>query len=145
MLKAQILFLKVLYEKINSEIEKSEKKIVASKIELQEARKIRKNRQEYDVLARQIQSYPDRMEMQATIKSLEEKLENLKKSELEYNKKLELRHKQFSVVLQSLSSLKCLIDSDLKPCDMITTGIKKNSILSIKILINIVKKVYLYL
>jgi len=38
-----------------------------------EARKIRKNRQEYDVLARQIQAYPDRAEMQTTIKNLEEK------------------------------------------------------------------------
>jgi len=110
-----------LYEKISKEIEKAEKKIVSSKQELIEARKIRKNRQEYDVLARQIQAYPDRAEMQTTIKNLEEKLEYLNKTELEYNKKLELRHKQFNVVLQSLSSLKCLIESDIKPCDMITT------------------------
>ncbi len=109
----------VLYEKINKEIEKAETKIVSSKLELTDARKIRKNRQEYDVLARQIQSFPDRVEMQSTIKSLEEKLESLKKSELEYDKKLELRHKQFDVVLQSLSSLKCLIESDIKPCDMV--------------------------
>lgn len=69
----------ILYQKINNEIDKAKKKILESKIELQDARKIRKNRQEYDVLARQILNYPDRQEMQSTIKRLEAKVENLKK------------------------------------------------------------------
>jgi hypothetical protein len=109
----------ILYEKIKVEIEKAKRKIVESKIELQEARKIRKNRQEYDVLSRQIQNYPDRSEMENTIKALEEKMEHLKKVDAEYNKKIDLRRKQFSVVLQSLSSLKGLIETDLKPEDII--------------------------
>jgi len=112
----------VLYEKINSEIEKAKRKIIESKLELQDAQKIRKNRQEYDVLSRQIQNYPDRAEMQQTIKNLEEKLEHLKKVDTEYNKKIDLRRKQFSVVLQSLSSLKGLIDTDLKPEDTINNN-----------------------
>lgn len=112
----------VLYEKINNEIEKAKRKIIESKQELQEAQKIRKNRQEYDVLSRQIQNYPDRAEMQQTIKSLEEKLEHLKKVDTEYNKKIDLRRKQFSVVLQSLSSLKGLIDTDLKPEDILSSN-----------------------
>jgi THO complex subunit 7 len=112
----------VLYEKINNEIEKAKRKIIESKLELQEAQKIRKNRQEYDVLSRQIQNYPDRTEMQQTIKSLEEKLEHLKKVDTEYNKKIDLRRKQFSVVLQSLSSLKGLIDTDLKPEDILSSN-----------------------
>lgn len=102
----------ILYKKIDCEIEKAKKKIVENKLELQEARKIRKNRQEYDVLARQILNYPDRVEMQQTIKSLEAKLENLKKSEHDLDKKIDLRRKQFSVVLQCLSSLKNLIETD---------------------------------
>lgn len=102
----------ILYQKINNEIEKAKKKIVENKIELQEARKIRKNRQEYDVLARQILNYPDRLEMQNTIKNLEAKVENLKKAEYDYDRKIDLRRKQFSVVLQSLSSLKNLIETD---------------------------------
>lgn len=109
----------ILYEKIKVEIEKAKRKIVESKIELQEARKIRKNRQEYDVLSRQIQNYPDRSEMENTIKALEEKMEHLKKVDAEYNKKIDLRRKQFSVVLKSLSSLKGLIETDLKPEDII--------------------------
>jgi THO complex subunit 7 len=102
----------LLYKKINNEIEKAKKKIVENKFELQEARKFRKNRQEYDILARQILNYPDRIEMQNTIKALEGKMESLKKSETELDKKIDLRRKQFGVVLQSLSSLKNLIETD---------------------------------
>ncbi|RNA01503.1 THO complex subunit [Brachionus plicatilis] len=103
---------KMLYEKISNEIEKAKKKIIENKAELVEARKIRKNRQEYDVLAKQILNYPDRREMQETIKNLEAKVESLKKAECDYDRKIDLRRKQFSVVLQSLSSLKNLIESD---------------------------------
>ena len=52
--------------------------------------------------------------MQANIKNLEEKVEQLKRSEAEYDRKIDLRRKQFSVVLQSLSSLKMLIETDSK-------------------------------
>ena len=103
-----------LYKKINNEIERAKKKIVESKVDLVEARKIRKNRQEYDIIARQILKYPNRAEMQTTIKNLEEKVESLKKSGTEYDRKIDLRRKQFSVVLQSLSSLKNLIETDMK-------------------------------
>ena len=64
----------VLYKKIDDEIEKAKIKIVEKKSELQDARKIRKNRQEYNVIARQILDYPDRLEMQSTIKTLENKV-----------------------------------------------------------------------
>ena len=103
-----------LYARINSEIERAQKKIIESKVDLLEARKIRKNRQEYDILARQILNFPNRSEMEATIKNLEERVEQLKKSEYEYDRKIDLRRKQFSVVLQSLSSLKMLIETDSK-------------------------------
>ena len=112
----------VLYQKINSEIEKAKKKIVEKKIELKEARKIRKNRQEYDILARQIQNYPEREQMQNTIKNLEKKVEHLKKTDAENNKKLELRRKQFGVVLQSLSSLKSMIETDYKLDEVMNIG-----------------------
>lgn len=103
-----------LYKRINSEIERAQKKIIESKVDLIEARKIRKNRQEYDIIARQILQFPNRAEMQANIKNLEEKVEQLKRSEAEYDRKIDLRRKQFSVVLQSLSSLKMLIETDSK-------------------------------
>ena len=110
----------VLYSKINSEIERAKKKIVESKVDLQEARKIRKNRQEYDVIARQILNYMNRNEMQTTIKSLEDKVEGLKKLGNDYDRKIEMRRKQFAVVLQSLSNMKSFVESDdsTKPDDV---------------------------
>lgn len=118
---------RALYERIKMEIERAKKKIIENKFELQHARKIRKNRQEYDVLAKQILEYPDRSEMQGTIKQLEEKVESLKKVEAEYYKKLDLRRKQFSVVLQSLSALKNLIDNDVKLEDILNNQISSAS------------------
>jgi THO complex subunit 7 len=103
-----------LYQKINNEIERAKKKIVESKVDLHEARKIRKNRQEYDILAKQILVYPNRLEMLLTIKNLEERLENFKKLDLEYERKIELRRKHFAAVLHSLNSLKGLIETEMK-------------------------------
>jgi THO complex subunit 7 len=106
---------KQLYQRINSEIERAQAKIVQSKVDLLDARKIRKNRQEYDIIAKQILTFPSgRAEMATIIQSLEERVEQLKRSETEYDRKIDLRRKQFSVVLQSLSSLKMLIETDSK-------------------------------
>ena len=112
---------KVLYGRINDEIEKAKIKIVESKVELQEARKIRKNRQEYDILARQILNYPDRSDMEKSIKELEAKQEGLKKLENDLDRKLELRRKHFSSVLHALSSMKNMIDNDTKLDDYLAT------------------------
>jgi THO complex subunit 7 len=121
-----------LYQKINNEIERAKKKIVESKVDLQEARKIRKNRQEYDILAKQILTYPNRLEMLLTIKNLEERLENFKKLEVEYGRKLELRRKQFNFVLYSLNSLKNLIETDMKFDEYSSRETQVNNIESIK-------------
>lgn len=106
-----------LYDKINAEIERAQSRIVENKIKLQDARKIRKNRQEYSILAKQIFNYPDRLEMESTIQNLESKLEDLKKSEHELDKRLDQRRKQFQSVLHSISSMKNLIESDTSRLD----------------------------
>ena len=41
-----------LFERIRSEIEQAEKEIFETKIELEQARKIRRNRMEYDAMAK---------------------------------------------------------------------------------------------
>ena len=101
-----------LYKKIDFDIEKATNDIVQSKIDLQEALKIRKNRQEYDVLAREINNYPDRQEMQATIERLDKQLEQLKVTKTDLNHKIDLRRKQFSVLFKSVSSMKVLLEND---------------------------------
>lgn len=101
-----------LYKKIDYDIEKAKNDIVQSKLDLQEALKIRKNRQEYDVLAREINNYPDRQEMQATIERLERQLEQLKSNKTDLNHKTDLRRKQFAVLFKSVSSMKALLEND---------------------------------
>jgi THO complex subunit 7 len=115
-----------LHQKIATEIEKAQARINEKKLELEDAKKVRKNRQEYDLMARQILQYTDRDQMKAQIQLLQEKSANLKKIDAEYDKKLELRRKQFSVVLQSLSSLKNLIESDQIDSDDVDFFIKSN-------------------
>ena len=63
-------------------------------------------------MAREINNYPDRQEMQATIEKLEKQLEQLKDSKTDLNHKIDLRRKQFTVLLKSLSSLKVLLEND---------------------------------
>jgi THO complex subunit 7 len=107
----------VLYKKINSEISRASQKIVVAKKDLEEARKIRKNRQEYDMIARKILLLPSRGQQAAKIKALEDKVEHLKRSEHEHDRKIEQRRKQFGCVLQSLSTMKNLIENDMKSDD----------------------------
>lgn len=101
-----------LYKKVDLEIEKSKANIFKYKMDLEEARKIRKNRQEYDILAREIIKLPDRTQMQGNIELLTKKLEDLKQQKCDLDKKIDLRRKQFSVVLQSLNTLKSLLEND---------------------------------
>lgn len=101
-----------LYKKVNEEIEKAKVTIVQTKIELQEAKKIRKNRQEYDVLAKEINKYKDRQEMMDTIESLEKRLELLNETKNDLYKKIELRRKQFTVLFKSINNLKSLIETE---------------------------------
>ena len=62
-----------LFERIRSEIEQAEKEIFETKIELEQARKIRRNRMEYDAMAKvsymySLVSYSPRIMPSAIIK-----------------------------------------------------------------------------
>ncbi|XP_070558274.1 THO complex subunit 7 homolog [Ptychodera flava] len=106
------------YEQIYKDIEKSisdaHEKIASSKTELQEAKRIRKNRQEYDALAKVIQKHPDR---QGTLKKLEEldrELNSLTDQKEALENKLEMRRKQFHVLITSIHELQRILDEDEK-------------------------------
>lgn len=70
------------YEKLSKDIEvkieEAKKSIDATKVELQEAKQIRKNRIEYDVLAKVINEQPDRRETNKKLETLKEELGQLK-------------------------------------------------------------------
>ena len=70
------------YDKLSNsievEIEEAKKGIEKTKLELQEAKQVRKNRIEYDVLAKIIKQQPDRLETNKKLEVLQTELSNLK-------------------------------------------------------------------
>lgn len=67
-----------LSKEIEIEIEEAKKDIEQTKIELEEAKRVRKNRIEYDVLAKVINEQPDRVETNAKLDTLRDELGSLK-------------------------------------------------------------------
>lgn len=67
-----------LSKEIEIQIEEAKKDIEKTKAELQDAKRVRKNRIEYDVLAKVINEQPDRMETNLKLATLREELGRLK-------------------------------------------------------------------
>lgn len=67
-----------LSNEIEIQIEEAKKEIEKTKVELHEAKRVRKNRIEYDVLAKVINEQPDRLETNEKLATLRQELGNLK-------------------------------------------------------------------
>ncbi|XP_022082501.1 THO complex subunit 7 homolog [Acanthaster planci] len=106
------------YEELYSEIEQSIKeahsKISACKLQVQDAKRVRKNRQEYDALAKVIKLQPDRRESMKKLEELDKELSNLKCSKQTLEQKLEDRRKQFHVLISSIQELQRILEEDDK-------------------------------
>merc|ERR1712109_387892 len=101
-----------LFEKIRSEIEHAEKEINETKIELDKAKKIRRNKMEYDAMAKQINLYPSRASTGKKKQEILAQLNRLKEEEEMLEDKLQSRKKQFHVLVQSIHRLQDLIDKE---------------------------------
>ncbi|XP_033212291.1 uncharacterized protein LOC117169891 [Belonocnema kinseyi] len=99
-----------LSKEIEIEIEEAKKDIEQTKIELEEAKRVRKNRIEYDVLAKVINEQPDRVETNAKLDTLRDELGSLKEKSEQLERKLEMRRKQFHVLISSIHSLQGMLD-----------------------------------
>ncbi|XP_023649745.1 THO complex subunit 7 homolog isoform X1 [Paramormyrops kingsleyae] len=106
------------YEKIYADIEQSitsaHDKIAECKKEILRAKRIRKNRQEYDALAKVIQQHPDRHETMKQLKALDKELQQLSRIKENVEDKLELRKKQFHVLLSTIRELQQTLENDEK-------------------------------
>lgn len=67
-----------LSSEIDVEIEEAKKSIETTKVELQEAKQVRKNRIEYDVLAKVINEQPDRLDTDVKLATLQKELGKLR-------------------------------------------------------------------
>ncbi|MBN3294026.1 THOC7 protein, partial [Polypterus senegalus] len=103
------------YEKIYKDIEQSisaaHEKIAECKREILQAKRIRKNRQEYDALAKVIQQHPDRHETLKQLEALDKELQRLCHIKESVEEKLELRKKQFHVLLSTIHELQQTLES----------------------------------
>uniref|UniRef100_A0A670JA26 Uncharacterized protein n=1 Tax=Podarcis muralis TaxID=64176 RepID=A0A670JA26_PODMU len=97
------------YEKIYKDIENNiaaaHEKIAECKKQILQAKRIRKNRQEYDALAKVIQHHPDRHETLKQLEALGKELQHLSHIKENVEDKLELRRKQFHVLLSTIHEL----------------------------------------
>ncbi|XP_072328440.1 THO complex subunit 7 homolog isoform X1 [Scyliorhinus torazame] len=109
------------YEKISKDIESNiaaaHDKISECKKQILQAKRIRKNRQEYDALAKVIQQHPDRHETLQQLEALGKELEHLSHIKESVEDKLELRRKQFHVLLSTIHELQQTLESDEKLSD----------------------------
>nr|XP_033782693.1 THO complex subunit 7 homolog isoform X2 [Geotrypetes seraphini] len=106
------------YEQIYNEIENSiaaaHEKIAECKKQIMQAKRIRKNRQEYDALAKVIQHHPDRHETLKQLDALGKELQQFFHIKGNVEDKLELRRKQFHVLLSTIHELQQILENDEK-------------------------------
>lgn len=104
------------YEKISEEIETNienvKELIETSKNDLTHAKTVRKNKMEYDVLARIINEQADRKETDNKLSELQKELTLLEEKSLKLEAKLDMRRKQFYVLGASIAQLKAMVESD---------------------------------
>lgn len=95
---------------IDGGIEQAKIQIDQSKESLTVAKKIRKNKMEYDVLAKIIKQQPDRKETLTKLDALKKELEDLKESLRRLDGKLEGRRNDFTVLMRSIHELQKKLD-----------------------------------
>ncbi|PSN55326.1 THO complex subunit 7 [Blattella germanica] len=99
-----------LSRQIETGIEAAKRDIESTKLEFQDAKTVRKNRIEYDVLAKVINEQPDRKETDEKLSQLRRELGSLEETREQLERKLDMRRKQFHVLVASIHQLQAMLD-----------------------------------
>ncbi|VVC28171.1 Hypothetical protein CINCED_3A005005 [Cinara cedri] len=106
----------LMYDNMSSEIDHNIKntktEIDYAKEELKKAKTVRRNRMEYDVLAKLIIQHPPRTDTAKRLDDLKDELQALKMTKNEINQKLDKRRKQLHVLMASLNDLTDSLDEN---------------------------------
>lgn len=97
---------------IDSGIEQAKTQIEQSKENLVLAKKIRKNRMEYDVLAKIINQQPDRKKTTEKLQILKQELSQLEDNRRQLERKLSIRRNEFTVLMRSIKELQTKLDDN---------------------------------
>lgn len=104
------------YENLSGSIEQSidvvKDNIESLKQEFALAKRIRKNRMEYDVLAKSIMSQPDRKETTKQLETLKNELKDLEDESSKLQRKIKSRQNDFFVLMRSIKELDSKLSSD---------------------------------
>ena len=79
--------------------------IEETKAELVEAKRIRKNRMEYDALAKVIMNHSDRETSEARLEQVKAEQKQLEEKQVKLEDKLDIRKKQFHVLVSTIHQL----------------------------------------
>lgn len=104
-----------LREETNENVKKACVAIEDAKKELEDARQVRRNRLEYDALAKLIKEHPPRSDTANKLALLNQQLQSLKSKRDSLDEKLSLRRKQLHVLVTSLYQLKQTLHYDSTP------------------------------
>ncbi|XP_071524718.1 THO complex subunit 7 homolog [Panulirus ornatus] len=102
----EIQHYELLRDETSTNVEEACIAIGDAKQELEEARQVRRNRLEYDALARLIKEHPPRSDTANKLAHLTQQLHSLKSKRDQLEEKLSLRRKQLHVLVTSLHQLK---------------------------------------
>lgn len=110
MMAAELKSYEAMSKVLEKSIEVAKSNIEKSKADLAQAKTVRKNRIEYDVLAKVISEQPDRKETLERLGTLKTELATLESSKQQLESRLALRKKQFHVLVTSIHQLQALLD-----------------------------------
>ncbi|GLV43651.1 thoc7 [Carabus blaptoides fortunei] len=96
---------------IKTNIEDVKTRLSVALNDLKEAKTVRKNKMEYDILAKVIKEQPDRKETDKRLKELMNELADLEERSKQLEKKLDTRRKQFFVLISSANQLRDLLEN----------------------------------
>jgi THO complex subunit 7 len=112
MMKQELKNYETISKTIETGIEKAKTQIENQKDNLLVAKKIRKNRMEYDVLAKVINQQPDRKATVEQLDTLKKELKELEDRNIHLQRKLDVKQKEFTVLMRSIVELSKLSDDE---------------------------------
>ncbi|GJQ86260.1 hypothetical protein Trydic_g8959 [Trypoxylus dichotomus] len=114
------------YKKLQQELEKRittvKNTIEVNKVDLQQAKVLKQNRMMYDLLAQSIQEQPARKDTDKKLANLKSELNDLREEKHLLEQKLDMRRKQFHVLISSCNQLQRM-SNDTKEDDAMNTSL----------------------
>lgn len=108
----QLLKYQQLHAEYEEKISKIKDEIAKQRVELEKAREIRHNRENYDLLAQNISKEPPRTEMKTKLVALQKQLKDLGEEKRRLVLKMDKRKKQFHVLSTSANQLNVYLNEE---------------------------------